>query len=99
MSADAPADVWSTAAATGELEAPIFSRQVSLAPPWLVASERPPRWCVGSRGSVPPAGTEACDPFVDITSTLRASCSPGPYAPIVPHDFLCIVADLLFTAP
>ena len=99
VSADAPPVVLSTAAAMGEVEAPIFSRHMSRAPPRLLASERPPRWCVGSRGSVRPAGTEACDPFFYITSTLRASCSPGPYAPIVPLDFSCIVADVLFTAP
>ena len=70
VSADAPPVVWSAAAAMGEVEAAIFSRHKSRAPPWLVASKRPPRWCVGSRGSVRCAGTEKRVTPFDTTLTL-----------------------------
>ena len=100
MSADAPPVVWSAAAAMGEVEAAIFSRHKSRAQPWLVASKRPPRWCVGSRGSVRCAGTEKRVTPFDTTLTL-GDRDPHlySYAPIVPLDFSCIVADVLLAAP
>ena len=74
--ADAPAYVWSTIAAASEVEAPIFLRHMSRAPPWLVASKRPPRWCMRGNASGRRVATEVCVTSFDTHLTLAMRSAP-----------------------
>ena len=74
VNADAPGDVWSTAAAASEVEAAIFMRHMSRAPPWLVASKRPPRWCVDDSGPVRPVASKVRATSLD-TPLTSPMCS------------------------
>ena len=85
VSADAPGDVWSTAAAASEVEAAIFLRHKSRAPPWLVASERPPRWCTHDSGSVRPVATKVRATSLDTPLTSPMCSAPLRSRPHLMH--------------
>ena len=85
VSADAPGDVWSTAAAASEVEAAIFLRHKSRAPPWLVASKRPPRWCVHDSGSVRPVATKVRATSLGIPLTSPMCSAPLRSRPHLTH--------------